>query len=160
MTPVVRTALPSDEEEVMAMCRLLNDENGLFPMSEERVRLVLKLAFDRKGGVLGVIGEPGKIEAMIYMLISQMWCSDQWHLEELFNYCLPEYRKSDNAKTMMGFAKACALELDLPLVIGVITNTRTEEKVRLYQRQFAKPNGAFFVFNTKWDRPQAVNGRG
>ncbi len=137
----------------MVMCRLLNEENGLFPMSEDRVRTVLKLAFDRRGGVLGVLGDPGKIEAMIFMLISQMWCSDQWHLEELFNYCRPEFRKSNNAKTMMNFAKQCSEELRLPLIIGVITNSRTEEKVRLYQRQFSKPNGAFFVYNTRWDKP-------
>lgn len=135
----------------MAMCRLLQEENGLFPMSESRVRNVLKLAFDRKGGVLGVIGNPGAIEAMIFMLISQMWCSEQWHLEELFNYVRPEHRRTNNAKVLMQFAKRCADELKMPLIIGVITNSRTEEKVRLYTRQFSKPNGAFFVYGSKWD---------
>lgn len=137
----------------MAMCHLLNEENGLFPMDEDRVRGVLRLAFNRRGGVLGLIGEPGHAEAMIFMLISQMWCSSQWHLEELFNYCRPEFRKSNNAKALMNFAKRCAVELDMPLVIGVITNTRTKEKVRLYERQFSHPHGAFFLYNTKWDRP-------
>lgn len=149
--PQVRTALPADEEEVMAMCRMLHAENGLFDMSETRVRGVIKMALDRQGGVLGVIGPAGHIEAMIYMLISQIWHSDQWHLEELFSYCRPEYRKSNNAKLLIQFAKRCSDELDLPLIIGVISNDRTEQKVRLYQRQFGKPHGAFFVHHTKWN---------
>lgn len=148
----VRIAVPSDEEEIMEMCRLLHAENGLFSMSEARVRKVLHLAFDKQGGTLGVIGESGGIEAMIFMLISQMWCTDEWHLEELFNYVRPEYRRSNNAKVLIQYAKKCAEELGLPLVIGVLSNNRTEQKVRLYQRQFNKPSGAFFVYNTGWDR--------
>ncbi len=140
----------------MAMCRMLHAENGLFDMSETRVRNVIKMALDRKGGILGVIGEPGQIEAMIFMLISQIWHSDQWHLEELFSYCRPEFRKSNNAKHLIKFAKRCADELDLPLIIGVISNDRTAQKVELYRRQFQKPAGAFFCYNTKWQT--ATNG--
>ena len=153
--PQVRTALPSDEEEVMEMCRMLHAENALFDMSEAKVRGVIEMALYRKGGILGVIGAPGHIEAMIYMLLSQIWHSEQWHVEELFSYCRPEYRKSNNAKLLIKFAKRCADELNLPLIIGVISNDRTAQKVELYRRQFQKPVGAFFCYNTKWGATQA-----
>ena len=157
----VRLAQPSEEDDLMEMCRMLHEENGLFPMSEDRVRQVLRMAFERKGGILGVIGAPGKIEAMICMLISQIWYWDEWHLDELFSYCRPEYRKSNNAKMLVKFATECADKLGLPLIIGIVSNTRTAEKIRLYERILSsKPNGAFFVYNTKWDKPQAVNGHG
>lgn len=158
--PVVRTAMPFEEEEIMAMCRMLHEENGLFSMSEDRVRDVVRKALNREGGILGVIGDVGQIQAMIYMLIAQIWQSDDWHLEELFSYCRPEYRRSNNAKSLIQFAKRCSDELHLPLIIGIVSNTRTEEKIRLYQRQLQKPNGCFFVYNSKWDRPMAVNGHG
>lgn len=132
------------------MCKLLHEENGLFPMDEEKVRGTLKMAFERRGGTLGIIGKAGRIEAMIFMLFAQMWCTSSWHLEELFNYVRPEYRKSNNAKLLIQFAKQCAEELHLPLIIGVISNTRTEQKIKLYERQFSKPSGAFFTYNTKW----------
>lgn len=151
-TPIVRTAQPSDEAEVMEMCKLLHSENGLMPMSEDKVRSVLQLAFQRKGGILGVIGDSGKIEAMIFMLLSQLWCSDEWHLEELFNYVRPEYRRSNNARVMLQFAKRCADELDKPLIIGVLSNTSTERKLKLYARQFSTAKGAFFAYNCKWDK--------
>jgi GNAT superfamily N-acetyltransferase len=153
--PQVRTALSSDEEEVMTMCRMLHDENGVLSFSEDKVRDALRRAFNREGGILGVIGAPGHIEAMICMLIGQLWSSDDWHLEERFNYVRPEYRRSNNAKALMHFAKRCASELGIPLMIGVLSNDRTEQKVRLYEREFGKPSGAFFVHNTKWNAPLA-----
>lgn len=157
----VRLAQPSEEDDLMEMCRMLHEENGLFPMSEDRVRQVLRMAFERKGGILGVIGDTGKIEAMICMLISQIWYWDQWHLDELFSYCRPEYRKSNNSKLLINFATRCADELGLPLIIGIVSNKRTAAKIRLYESTLGlKPSGAFFVHNTKWDKPQAVNGHG
>lgn len=148
----VRLGMPSDEPEVMEMCRMLHEENGdLFPMVDDCVREVLSLAFNKTGGVLGLIGEPGSIEAMIFMLISRIWYTKHWHLEELFNFVRPEHRKSNNAKLLIQFAKRCADDSGLPLIIGVISNTRTEQKVRLYQRQLSKPRGAFFFYNSKWN---------
>lgn len=136
----------------MELCRELHTENGLFTMSEDKVRSTLHVAFARRGGIIGVIGQPGHIEAMIYLLISSQWYTEQLHLEELLNFCRPQYRKSGNAKALIQFAQKCAVELDLPLTIGVISNTRTEAKVELYKRQLGKPAGAFFVCNTPWDK--------
>lgn len=136
-----------DEEELMALCRQLASENGMFAVNEDKVRAMLRKAFDRQGGILGVIGEPGKIEAMIYLHVISFWYSDKPVLEELFAYVGPKYRKSKNAVELMQFAKFCADDINLPLFIGVISNERTAGKVRLYQRQFATPVGNFFVYN-------------
>lgn len=134
----------------MELCRDLHRENGLFPMSDEKVRNTVRLAFAKKGGIVGVIGVPGKIEALIYLLIVQHWSSDEWHLEELFLYCKPEYRKSNNTRALMKFSDTCAKELGLPLTIGVISNKNTEDKVEMYERYFGKKAGAFFVTNSLW----------
>lgn len=144
--PKVRLATPSDEDEVLSLCHMLWEENALFPMSGERVRDTLRLAFAKKGGMLGVIGDQGKIEGMIYLLISSFWYSDEWYLQELFNYVHPDYRRSTNAKALLSFSKRCSDEIGLPLLIGIISNERTEQKVKLYQRQFHKPDGAFFFY--------------
>src|SRR5262245_41645169 len=125
----VRLATPADEPAIMEMCRQLHEENGAFPMDDDLVRNQLHLAFAKKGGMLGVIGEPGRLQGMIYLLIAHFWYSREWHLEELFSYCRPEFRKSNNAKNLIKFAKHCADDLQIPLVIGVISNTRTEAKV-------------------------------
>jgi len=58
--------------------------------------------------------------------------------------------KENYAQRMIEFAKDCAIEIGLPLTIGVLTNQRMEGKVRLYQRSLGVPAGAWFVFNAKW----------
>lgn len=140
----VRIAGAADEEEIMAMCRRLHSENGMFPMDDEKVRSILQKAFNRDGGILGVIGNPGNIEAAIYMMISTFWYSNETHLEELFSYVLPENRKSTNALDLVEFAKWCSDYSKFKLVIGIQSNDQTMAKVRLYRRRLGEPIGAFF----------------
>jgi hypothetical protein len=133
----VRIADPSEEGSVMDMCRELHAENGIFKMSEEKVGGLLKRAFTRQGGILGVIGQPGKLEGMIYLLMSTMWYSDDTCWEELYTYVRPQYRKSRDALDLLHFAKWAAEQSGFPLFIGVISNEQTQQKVNMYQRQFA-----------------------
>ena len=146
----VRIADRKDEEELMDMCRELHRENGIFPMNEDKVRAMLHKAFDRQGGIIGVIGELGKIEGIIYAMISTFWYSDTPHIEELFNFCRPQYRKSNNAHDLIEFAKWCSDQSGMPLLIGVISNERTAAKVRLYQRRLNQPIGSFFLYNSEY----------
>jgi hypothetical protein len=37
----------------------------------------------------------------------------------------------------------------IPLAIGVMSNTRTEAKIRLYERVFGAPAGVYFLYNAK-----------
>lgn len=145
-SPQVRRADRGDEHELMDMCRALWRENGLFSFSERKVQLFLNRAFDRQGAIIGVIGAPGRLEGSIYLTISDYWYSDDWHLCELWNYVLPQYRRSNNAKELITFAKRCADETRLKALIGIISNTKTEAKVKLYQRQLGTAAGAFFVY--------------
>jgi N-acetylglutamate synthase-like GNAT family acetyltransferase len=147
--PSVRLATPGDEDEIFAICKMLHAENGLFPMSESAVRSRIRECTEQKGGIIGVIGAPGQIEAIICLILNQFWYSSAWSLDEQFAFVLPNCRKSSNAKELIIFAKACATALQLPLVIGVLSNERTEAKVRLYERQLGSPAGAYFLVGTK-----------
>jgi len=142
----VRIADRKCEEEIMQLCRDLHNENGMYNISEDKVRAMMHRAFDRKGGILGVIGEPGKIEAMIYMLVTSPWYSEEANLEELFAFVAKKYRKSTNAVELMKFAKWCVDQSKMPLFMGIISNERTQGKIRLYQRQLGTPVGAFFMY--------------
>lgn len=130
----------------MELCRELHRENGIFSMDEEKVRAMLRKAFDRQGGLLGVIGEPGEIEGMIFMLLSTFWYSSDPHWEEMLAFVRQKYRKSRNAVELVNFGKWCADSSGIPLVIGIISNERTAGKVRLYQRLLDHPIGNFFMY--------------
>ena len=143
---IVRLATRADEPALMQICRELHKENGLFEMHDDMVREMLDRAFDRKGGIVGVIDGEKMIEAVLFMIISTFWYSRDNHLEELFSYVRPAARKSNHAASLIGFAKECSDKIGIPLVIGVLTNTRMETKVRLYRRKLGMPAGAFFVY--------------
>jgi len=110
-TSPVRKAIPSDEPELMDMCRKLHQENGLFSFSECKVQAVLQSAWNGSGGIIGVIGAPGKIEGSICLTINDYFYTDEFNLGELWNFVLPEYRKSTNAKELINFAIRCSDEI-------------------------------------------------
>ena len=145
----VRIAGYADEEDVMEMCFRLHDENGILPISKEKVRYIIHLACGHRSaadGIVGVIGEPGHLQAATLLRISNFWYSDEWILEELFNFVLPEHRRGKNhVRDLVAFGKKCADQLNLRFFTGIISTIRTEPKVRLYRRVLGEPAGAFFV---------------
>lgn len=151
---VVRLAQPEDEDGLVELCHLLHEENGLFPLSEPKVRALVKRATDRKGGIIGVIGDLGQPVAGIQLAIDQMYYSDAYFLAEGFNFVRPECRKSDYAKRLIAYAKYCSDQMRLPLMMGILSNHRTELKIKLYERQLEKA-GAYFVYNRSLAGPSA-----
>lgn len=145
---VVRLATPADEPQLMELCRMLHDENGIFEIDEDMVLETIQQGTNKKGGIIGVIGTPEHIEGMIFMQVSNFWYSRQPYLVELFNFVHPDHRKSNHAKALIEFAKKCTTN-DLKLVIGIISNERTRAKVKLYERQLGQSAGAFFVYPSK-----------
>ncbi len=146
----VRTATAADEPEILRLLHVMHQEGGLLPLDETHARAMFARAFNRKGGIIGVIGAPDAVEGMIYLLLTRFWYTGADHLEELFNYVHPDHRRAGHAGTLIRFAKTCADEIGLPLAIGVLTNHRMAEKVRLYRRYLGAPAGAFFVYNASW----------
>jgi hypothetical protein len=147
----VRIATREDEPQILQLLHLMHAEGGLFPLDEDRAREMFAKAFDRKGGIIGVIGPTHNIEAAIGLLITSYWYTSDNHIEEYFNFVRPDRRQSTHAKTLIAFAKKCSEAIEIPLVIGVLTNNRMAAKVRLYRGQLGHPSGAFFVVNSKWN---------
>ena len=141
----VRFATRADEADLLKMCHELHEENGLFDMDEEAVKDTLNHAFDRKGGLIGVIDGPKGIEASCYLLITTIWYTKENHLEEIWNYVRPPFRQSNHGTTLITWAKYCHEQMQMPLMIGILSNHRTEAKVRLYRRMLGVPAGAFFI---------------
>jgi GNAT superfamily N-acetyltransferase len=147
--PRVRVATEADIPQLLQLGRMLHRENGLTGWAEYRIMDAAHRAVAGDGSVIGVIGPMGHVEAMIHLFVGRMWYSDDPHLEELYSFVAPEYRRSDNAKALVEFAKITAERLNIPLLIGIISNKQTEQKIRLYQRRLGKPSGAYFLYNKK-----------
>jgi N-acetylglutamate synthase-like GNAT family acetyltransferase len=146
----IRLATREDEPQLLELLRLMHAEGGLVPLDENRAREQFARAFNRQGGIIGVIGASGNIEAAIFLLITQHWYARDHHLEELFCFVRPDRRHSSHAKTLITFAKDCAEKVGLPLLIGISTGVRMAAKVRMYRRILGPPAGAYFIANAKW----------
>ena len=140
-----------EEADVLSICRKLAEENAIFSMNEDRVREMMARAYDKKGAILAGVGEPGKLEGIVFIQLTTFWYSDDLYWEEYFLYVLPEYRKSRNAVELLKFAKWCADESGFPLFIGILSNHPTERKELLYERQLRAEDyrGRFFIYNAQ-----------
>lgn len=144
----IRLATPKDELPLLNLALRAWEENGIKNVNPEKMVGMIRPALFLWQGLCGIIGDD-KIEGAVLLRISQLWYSDDWILEEKAIFVDPEYRsaKGGRARKLCEFSKRVADELNIPLLIGVLSNTRTEAKVRLYERQFGPPAGAFFLYN-------------
>ncbi len=142
----VRLAQPEDRAKIIELTRDLHGENGLFSMSDKKVRAMLDRFYNREGAVIGVIGPVGNPVATIYLGIDQMSYSDDWALVEQWNFVHPDHRKSNYASQLICYAKRLSDEFKLPLLVGILSNSRTEAKARLYERHLHKV-GAYFYYS-------------
>lgn len=143
--PNVIPARLGDEKEIYDFLCILHQENGMSRMSEERVLEMIRRMIGNKEGIIGLIRGPNGLEAAIGMLMARWWYSDDWHLEELWNFVHPAHRISSHAKNLLQYGKWCAEQMKLPIIIGIISNSRVQAKIRLYRRQLPQM-GAIFLY--------------
>jgi hypothetical protein len=144
----VMVAVPDEVDDIMRIALSACDENGFVNPNPQKLLTEIWPALNRDHGLVGVIGEMGKAEGAVLLRVGTMWYSDSEVLEEKAIFVDPKFRsaKGGRATKLCEFSKQVADSLSIPLIIGVLSNRRTEAKVRLYERQFGKPSGAFFLY--------------
>jgi len=148
----VRIGTPDDVHPMMDLAMQACDENGFVDPNPQKLLAEIWPALNLHDGLVGIIQDEGhRLEGAILLRIGTMWYSDASVIEEKAIFIHPDYRnaKGGRARRLCEFSKRMADEMNLPLVIGVLSNHRTEAKVRLYERQFGKPSGAFFLYNAR-----------
>ena len=152
---LARRATPADRQEIWRLFLMCHRENGIFELAPDKVNFFLDRALYPERiprgdtgprGEIRVIGPVGKLEAICFVILGSFWYSTQLHVEELLVFVDPQYRRSPHAKTMIEWMKEEARELGIPVLTGIMSNKRTEAKVRLYERQLPKI-GAFFLYD-------------
>ena len=97
--------------------------------------------------MIGVIGTPTDMQATIGLMVSRIYYTDEWHLGDLWVFVRPDCRKSTHAKALLEFGKRTASDLGLKFMSGVVSNARTEEKMRLYRRRLGTSVGGYFLYD-------------
>ncbi len=147
----IRIGTPDDLDGMMHIATLATEENGFLPPNHRKMAEMFYPALCRDHGMIGIIGEVGSIEAAVLLRIDTMWYSDAPFLHEYAIFVHPDFRnaRGGRATKLCEWSKFMADGLGLPLMIGVLSNARTEAKTRLYKRHFGEPAGAFFLYGAK-----------
>ena len=143
---------PDDVHDIMDLAMQACDENGFVEPNPQRLLAEIWPALNREKGIVGIVGVPGeKPQGAILLRIGNIWYSDQEILAERAVFIHPDFRsaKGGRARKLCDFSKKVADELGMPLSIGVLSNDRTEGKIRMYERIFGKPSGAYFLYGTR-----------
>lgn len=146
----VRIGTLDDLDAVMELSMLAVEDNGFLGADPQKLLTALYPALCQDHGIVGLtVEQDGRVSGGILLHISTHWYSDAPFLEEKSIFIHPEFRaaKGGRAKQLAEFAKKVSDTLGLPLLIGVLSTTRTEGKVRMYRRTFGEPAGAFFLYN-------------
>lgn len=160
-TSIVRVAGPADEGEVYRLMLLAHAEISIFPHSNERVVWYVRrflygdrLPADDTGprGIIGCIGPVGALRALSMVGFGQYWYTNERHLEEYLVFVDPEWRNDSMryGPTMIEWLKQKSRDTGLPLLTGILSNHRTEAKMRLYKRMLPQI-GAYFFYNGNYD---------
>lgn len=147
---LIRVAGEADFLEILRLARMLHEENGQHAWSDEKAALLIWRGVKRDNAIIGVIGPSTDIRAMIMLVIDPVYYSEEFQLHELFAFTRPDSRKTDYAKRLIIFAKECAKETGLDLLIGIISDERLKAKARLYARLLPK-GGEFFLYRPAKD---------
>jgi hypothetical protein len=158
----IRLATTEDMAEVMRLAVTACEENGFLNASTEALAKEIWPALAMDHGLCPVIGPPsGEIQGLALLRIGSMWYAPQTTvLEEKAIFVYPKYRaaKGGRAALLCEYTKKVADTLAIPLIIGVLSNTRTIAKVKMYTRIFGEPAGAFFLYGARATPGHEVQG--
>lgn len=144
----VRIATPDDRTGLVTLLRMMHAENGTATLSDDKMFAMLDRGLRRERGIVGVVENNGKIVASVGLFTGTWWYSDDFLIEDFWNFVHPEHRQSSYAKELISFGKRFSENLGIPLIMGVLSTDRTEAKVRLYGRQIPFA-GAIFLYGAK-----------
>jgi len=149
----IRVGTPEDLDAIMEIAMMACEENGFVKPSYDRLLSDIWPALNLDNGIMGLIGPKGtkEVQGAVLLRVGHMWYSDNQCLDEKAIFIRPEYRsaKGGRARKLCEFSKRAADEVGLPLIIGVLSNYRTEGKIRMYRRIFGEPSGAFFLYGAQ-----------
>lgn len=145
----VRVGTPADFHTMLPFCQEMHDENGVARLNPAKMIGTLQCLLAKYYGIVGIIdGDNGEVAASVGLAVSEWWYSDDQHLEDRWTFVSAPYRRrwGSAARLLIDWAKLAADEMNMPLIMGVMSSHRTVAKIKLFERQLPLA-GAVFVHN-------------
>jgi GNAT superfamily N-acetyltransferase len=149
----IRLATPDDMPEVMRLAVMACEDNGFLDFNPALLAAEIWPALNVDNGLFAIVGPVGSnaIEGFVLLRIGKMFYSERPVIEEKCLWVHPDHRsaRGGRARKLLEFTKTTADRLGLPLIIGIMSTKRSAGKVRLYERMFGQPAGAFFLYGAE-----------
>ena len=143
---LVRPVTASDYDGVLPLLELRHSEFGLGRFNAESAAAVLMAAIHRTAPIFaGVICGDNGPEATIGLAIAKFWDEADEHMQALWDFVAPPFRKTDHARKLQRFAEMAAERYGCHLIMGGPIRAGSEGKVHAYCKHL-KPAGAFFLY--------------
>lgn len=144
-TQPVRVAALGDEDKILSLCLQAHAEMPERSLSLPKVKGMVRQSLTTDQGMIGVVDVNGDIRAMIGLVISSPWCSEDLEIYDWLAFVRPDCRHLRYFTQLLLFAKSQSHRLGLPLWLGFIGDERVEAKARAYRRHVPK-FGEFFRY--------------
>jgi hypothetical protein len=141
--PSVKLATSADAEEIVELLIVNHAENGLASLKLNAVWQTVVRGCERQDAMIGIIRGESKIEASLGLYRGEWWYSDEQHWIDHWNFVHPDHRKSKHAQHLIDFANWIGSQMKEPVLMGVLSDHRTEGKLRLYGRKMKLIGGLF-----------------
>ena len=146
----VRPAQRGDEKNLFDFLCVAHKENGVYSMNEKKVCEMINAGAQDRETIIGIIDAPdGTIAASFGGYFAQWWYTDEWHIEECWDFVHPDHRRSSYAKDILQYSKWLSDQMKMPIHNGIMTASRFEAKTRLFRRQMPQV-GAAFAYNLQY----------
>lgn len=145
-TTIVRIACPQDEPGILELCWLAHEERPERSLSKPKAQSMVQSCLTGNSGVIGVVDVDSDIRAMVGLVISAAWCSEDLELYDWLVFVRPDCRHLRYLTPLLAFSKEQAIRLGIPLWMGFVGDDRVAAKGRAYHRHFPK-FGEFFRFD-------------
>lgn len=155
----VRVGTLEDLDGVMSLAMLACAENGFVGADPGKLLAEIYPSLMQNHGICGVIGPVGgKLEGVILLRVGTVWYSGDESLEEKAIFIHPDYRNANGgrASKFCEFSKHAARLLGMKLTIGVLSSTRTRGKIKMYERHFGEPLGAYWIYDGTTGQPSTT----
>jgi hypothetical protein len=156
--PSVTLATAKDAEDLVDLLIENHKENGLADLKLSALWEIVIRGCERQNAMIGIIRGEKKIEGSVGLFRGPWWYSDEEHWIDHWNFVHPDFRKTKHAQHLLDFANWLASQMTEPVLMGVLSDHRTQGKLKLYGRKMRLIGGVFVAGPIKQSGAASAHG--
>lgn len=131
MTISYRQATASDIENLLPLLVDMHSENALSTLDIDKTIAMVEYVINHGLCLLAHDGQ--ELVGALGVCVDSFWYTSDQHIQDRFYYVAPSHRKTRVALTLLKYIREYAKQLNMPLMLGVMTKVDAVRKDRIFQ---------------------------